>query len=46
MLNGVEPTKLRSIFSNLVNICMVNGKSITPQRLNGADYDGDLVLFL
>jgi hypothetical protein len=26
-------------FSQLDNVCMVNGKSITPQRLNGADYD-------
>jgi hypothetical protein len=25
---------------------MINGKSITPQRLNGADYDGDLVLLV
>lgn len=44
MLNGVEPDEVKKYFSNLVNICMVNGKSITPQRLNGADYDGDLVL--
>ncbi|WP_343209442.1 RNA dependent RNA polymerase [Anaerolentibacter hominis] len=29
---------------NLANVCMINGKSITPQRLNGADFDGDLVL--
>ena len=29
---------------HLSNTCMINGYSITPQRLNGADYDGDLVL--
>lgn len=30
--------------SHLANVCMINGYSITPQRLNGADFDGDLVL--
>lgn len=30
--------------SHLANVCMINGYSITPQRLNGADHDGDLVL--
>lgn len=29
---------------HLANVCMVNCKSITPQRLNGADHDGDLAL--
>lgn len=29
---------------HLSNVCMINIKSLTPQRLNGADYDGDLVL--
>lgn len=31
---------------HLQNVCMINGKSITPQRLNGADFDGDLVLVI
>ena len=30
--------------NHLSNVCMVNCLSITPQRLNGADFDGDLVL--
>lgn len=30
--------------SHLANVCMINCRSITPQRLNGADFDGDLVL--
>lgn len=34
----------REYFGHLSNVCMVNSKSITPQRLNGADFDGDLVL--
>lgn len=32
--------------SHLDNVCMINGKSITAQRINGADYDGDLVLIV
>lgn len=31
-------------FGHLSNVCIVNSKSLTAQRLNGADYDGDLVL--
>lgn len=46
ILNGVSDKIGRKYFSQLDNICMVNGKSITPQRLNGADYDGDLVLVI
>lgn len=30
--------------SHLVNVCMVNGNSLVAQRLNGSDFDGDLVL--
>ena len=29
---------------HLSNVCVVNIKSLTPQRLNGMDVDGDLVL--
>lgn len=31
---------------HLTNIAMVNSKSLIAQRLNGADYDGDLVLVI
>lgn len=31
---------------HLANVCMINCLSITPQRLNGADHDGDLVLVI
>ena len=39
-------TDCRHFFKHLDNVCMINGKSITPQQLNGADYDGDLVLVI
>lgn len=32
--------------SHLVNVAMLNSKSITAQRLNGSDFDGDLVLVI
>lgn len=44
VLNGIH-NEMTSIYcSHLDNVCMINSKSITPQRLNGADFDGDLVL--
>lgn len=46
ILNGVSDKIGNKYFGHLDNICMVNGKSITPQRLNGADFDGDLVLVI
>lgn len=46
VLNGVSDKIGNKYFCHLDNICMINGKSITPQRLNGADYDGDLVLVI
>lgn len=45
ILNAVSDNELINKYcSHLTNIAMINCKSITPQRLNGADYDGDLVL--
>ncbi len=46
ILNATSNSLIKVYCGNLVNICMINGKSITPQRLNGADYDGDLVLVI
>lgn len=46
ILRGKDDVALRRYFSHLANVCMINIRSITPQRLNGADYDGDLVLLL
>lgn len=39
ILNGISDDKIYKYFSHLSNVCMINVKSITPQRLNGADYD-------
>lgn len=44
VLRAVNNEMTDKYFSHLPNVCIVNGHSITPQRLNGADYDGDLVL--
>lgn len=44
VLRGVSSGELESYFSHLANVCMVNGKGIVMQRLQGADSDGDLVL--
>ena len=46
ILRGVKNDITEKYFKNLDNVCMVNIKSITPQRLNGADYDGDLTLLI
>lgn len=46
ILNAVNNSFTDKYFSDLSNVCIVNCKSITPQRLNGADYDGDLVLVI
>lgn len=46
ILTGVTNKMIKKYCSHLANVCMINGKSITPQRLNGADADGDLVLVL
>ena len=43
ILNAVNNDLTNKYCRHLVNVCMVNGHSITPQRLNGCDFDGDLV---
>lgn len=46
ILNAVNNALTKQYCSHLVNVCMINSKSITPQRLNGCDFDGDLVLVI
>ncbi len=46
ILKGHSSDILARYAGHLSNVCMVNCKSITPQRLNGADFDGDLVLVI
>lgn len=44
VLRGVQNELTNTFLSHLDNVCMINSKSITPQRLNGCDFDGDIVL--
>lgn len=44
ILCGVNNRVTQKYLSHLSNTCIINAKSIVPQRLNGADFDGDLVL--
>lgn len=46
VLNATTNEEIEKYCGHLVNTCMLNGKSPSPQRMNGADYDGDLVLVL
>lgn len=46
VLEGVDNPLTRMYCSHLANVCMINSKSITAQRLNGGDFDGDLVLLI
>jgi hypothetical protein len=46
VLNGTANYLLDKYCSHFANVCMINSKSITNARLNGADFDGDLVLVL
>ena len=46
ILSATNNEMIQKYCSHLVNVCMINCWSITPQRLNGADFDGDLVLVL
>ena len=46
ILRGSDSEIGNRYFSHLANVCMINVKSIVPQRLNGADWDGDLALLL
>ena len=43
-LTATTNDDIKKYCSHLSNVCMINCKSLVPQRLNGADYDGDLVL--
>lgn len=44
LMNAVNPAQAERYCSQLNNVCMVNRWDLTAQRLNGADFDGDLVL--
>ena len=46
ILKGACPEPLQRYAGHLANTCIINAKSITAQRLNGADFDGDLVLVI
>jgi hypothetical protein len=46
ILTAVSNAQIERYCSHLSNVCMINGKSITMQRLSGMDYDGDLVLVI
>lgn len=46
LLRAVTTPDIIKYVGDLANICMVNCKSLIAQRLNGADFDGDLVLVL
>lgn len=46
VLRACKSELLQKWCGHLTNVCMVNIKSITPQKLNGADFDGDLVLVI
>ena len=39
VLDAVVNKKIDRWCSHLSNVCMINIRSITPQRLNGADFD-------
>ena len=46
VLKAKETPEIEKYCGHLVNTCMLNGKSPSPQRMNGADFDGDLVLVM
>ena len=43
IMTGVQNELTATYCSHLDNVCMINSKSITPQRLNGADYSNNKV---
>jgi len=43
ILKGITNELLDKYCSHLVNTIIINGKSLTPQRLSGCDFDGDLL---
>ncbi len=46
ILTGVKRKDFTKYFSRLINVCIVNSKSIIAQKIQGADFDGDLVLVI
>lgn len=46
VLKNTENDEITKYCGHLVNTCMLNCKSPSPQRMNGADFDGDLVLLI
>lgn len=46
VLVGTDNELRQKYCPNLINVCMVNSKSLIMQRMNGADVDGDLVFVL
>lgn len=46
ILTGVQNEFTNIYLSHLDNVCMINSKSIVPQRLNGADFDGDICFLI
>lgn len=46
VLKAKTSDEIERYCGHLSNTCMINGKSLSPQRMNGGDYDGDLVLVL
>ena len=46
ILKAAKNLLLEKYCGHLTNTAIINCKSITPQRLNGADFDGDLCLVI
>lgn len=46
ILKGTTNEVISTYCSHLDNVCMSNSKSVVAQRLNGSDYDGDLILLI
>lgn len=46
ILNAVSNELTDRWCKHLENVCMINSKGLTAQRLNGSDFDGDLVLVI
>ena len=46
ILTGADNELRRRYCPNLINVCMVNAKSLVMQKLQGADADGDLVFVI
>lgn len=46
LMTAVTNDEIERYVGHLTNVAMVNSKSLIAQRLNGADFDGDLVLVI